>query len=387
MRILAFQPTGIVRPSIHASMVLAFRAHGIEVLNLAVPRRADEFLKLPRVVSPGIQAVFTLDLGADPYFITALKDFQASLKLPWLVWFVDDPEGYGFPKVCHPDWTIPFCWDRDIVHEFHRDPSWRGRHLTYLPLGTDPEIFFPRLSGERLSYPDGVFVGSTVHPNALYEGVIETDPDMAGEMETLWQDYHQDFRTPLLKLAWKRLAQNLSRPIDKIQADPLCRLWVKACVYKVGIRKRREVVTRVLGSGGYVFGDGGWADIVGKKQYHGRVAYGKALRKIYQESAFVLEVRQPQALTGLTQRVFDASALGSPVLAEWSPELEDLFDPEQELYCFRNLGEAEEMKERYEMDPTGARQKGIRAMARVLAQHTYYHRAQRIIESLHQFES
>jgi spore maturation protein CgeB len=98
-----------------------------------------------------------------------------------------------------------------------------------------------------------------------------------------------------------------------------------------------------------------------------------------------LDVRQPQGRTGLTQRIFDASACGSPILAEWSPELETLFDPGEEVQFFHNLEEAVDKKERYLSDPKAARKAGEKAMLRVLAQHTYRHRAARILQALRQF--
>jgi len=153
----------------------------------------------------------------------------------------------------------------------------------------------------------------------------------------------------------------------------------------VGIKKRQEVVSGVLGPAGCVFGDEGWVETLSEGLYRGWVLYGDELRKVYNSGAFILDVRQPQARTGLTQRMFDASACGSPVLTEWSPELERLFDPGDEVSCFHNLEEAVEKKERYLTDPKAARKLGEKARLKVLAHHTYRHRAARILRALQQF--
>ena len=145
-------------------------------------------------------------------------------------------------------------------------------------------------------------------------------------------------------------------------------------------------MSRVLGRTGSVYGDGRWRDFVDKDLYKGWVAYGDDLRKIYRESAFILDVRQPQARTGLTQRIFDASACGRAVLSEWSPELEVLFDPEIEVLSFHNLDEAIEMKECYLRDPRSAQKRGEQARQKVLAHHTYRIRAACILEVLRQFK-
>ena len=153
-----------------------------------------------------------------------------------------------------------------------------------------------------------------------------------------------------------RLSQKANQTIDSIRSDPLCRLWVQACVYEVGIRKRKEVVTKVLKSGGSVFGDGGWGNIVGEDRYRGGIAYGGALRKVYNGSTFILDVRQPQARTGLSQRKFDAG-LRVRVLAEWSPEFAILFDPEDEPLGFCTPDGAMERRELCLRDPEGARKR------------------------------
>jgi len=382
MRILALRPKGIVLPSVFASVVEAFRSLGIEVLDIPLPQCSHPLRSIEEIIQGHCQAIFTLNLGADPSFIAKLKELQTSLRIPWITWFVDDPEGYGFPEVCDSDWTLPFCWDEQICS---RRASWNGWPLVYLPLATDPTIFHPEQSPPELFYPGGVFVGSTAHRNGIFDLVASTTPGFGEETEILWRLYQEDFRQSLHDLAWIKAAERARQPVGLLQKDPLCRLWAKACVYQVGIRKRQEVASRVLNPDGCIFGDEGWGNKVGKDLYRGWVAYGKELRAIYCGSAFILDVRPSQARTGLTQRVFDASACGSPVVAEWAPEIEALFDPENELSIFYSLNGAVEMKELCLRDLQGAQRKAGRARQRVLAHHTYYHRAEQILKELHRF--
>ncbi|MCX5919545.1 MAG: glycosyltransferase [Deltaproteobacteria bacterium] len=169
-----------------------------------------------------------------------------------------------------------------------------------------------------------------------------------------------------------------------MRQDPLVRLWVHAVVYALGIRKRRELVSRIIGEGGGVYGDRGWHEIRGDL-YRGEVAYGDDLRRLYNASGFVLDIRQPQARTGLTQRMFDASACGRPVLAEFSREMESLFVPEKEVLTFHTLEEAQEKKEIMIRDPRKVIEMGSRAREKVLALHTYRHRAGQILKALQRF--
>jgi len=382
MRILALKPNGFVLPSIHSSMIRAFRSLGVEVLDLFIQPNSDFIPTLKETCKDRYDAIFSLDLGANHDFILNLKDLQLSIRIPWIIWFVDDPDGYKFPEACEPTLTLPFCWDGEIVK---RNFSSNGIIVKHLPLATDPSIFYREQEDANLQYPGGVFVGNTRHPNELLDAITRTTPELPGEAEALWEIYRGDFRQPLQDLAWIGLGRKISRPLEAIKIDPFCRLWVKACVYQLGIRKRKEVVSRVLESGGAVFGDEGWRDILANGLYRGWVKYGDDLRKIYNHSSFVLDVRQPQSRTGLSQRVFDASACGIPVITEWSPEIEYLFDPEEELLSFRHPEEAREMKERCLQDPDKARKMGEKARKRVLAHHTYRHRAKQILQALHQF--
>src|SRR5512137_2674867 len=95
-RILALKPKGRVLPFIHASTVRAFRSLGVEVREMPVPDDADKvktFLKSPNLP---FDVGFAQDMGGSPSFIQNFKEIQVTLKIPWIIWFVDDPEGYGF---------------------------------------------------------------------------------------------------------------------------------------------------------------------------------------------------------------------------------------------------------------------------------------------------
>ena len=105
---------------------------GSESLPIVLGNRKNQF-----------DAGFILDMGVDKTFIQNFREFQVTTKIPWIIWFVDDPEGYGFPDFCEPEWTHVFCWDREIARRLSLDGNWKGRPIVYLPLAADPEIFFP----------------------------------------------------------------------------------------------------------------------------------------------------------------------------------------------------------------------------------------------------
>lgn len=376
--ILALRAKGLVLPAIHGSLVQAFRSLGIDVLDLQTPEGEEGLACFVQVAKRHQwDALFSLDLGGSQFLVTRLNEIQDLLKIPWIVWFVDDPEGYGFPQVCESRWTLTFCWDQAIVAQCG---SWGGWPVTHLPLATDPCLFQMGRSRSGPLFPGGVFVGSTAHENQLLDSVAESIHGLEREVERLWLIYSKDFRQSPYNLAWSLAAQSSRQPRAVLERDPMWRLWVMACVRQLGIRKRIEVVSKVMGKGSGVFGDDGWREKVGEGLYRGSVPYGEQVCDIYNRSAFVLEVRQPQSRSGLTQRLYDGSACGRTVIAEWSSELPGLFDVETEVLAFRNVQECVEMRDRCVRDAREARRRGERAMARVLSHHTYVHRARTILD-------
>jgi spore maturation protein CgeB len=383
MCILALRPDGLVIPYIHASMTRAFGNLGVEVLELPFPIHEENLQTLKSFTSPGPAAVFTLDLPLHSDVKRILKSIQKTLQIPWMIWFLDDPEGYGFPDCCDPAWTMILCWDREITNQISRQDSWKGIPPVHLPLATDPEMFYPQ-SGFPLLFPEGVFVGSTAHPNPMLDEAIQNAQGFLNDVSNLWEIWKRDLSRFPHRLAWEYLEKRTGKGMEILGHDPLARLWLQAAVYALGIRKRTELVSRIMGEGGAVFGDRGWHEISGDL-YRGKVAYGDDLRRVYNGAGFILDVRQPQARTGLTQRMFDASACGRPVLTEFSPEIESLFDPEKEVLVFHDIEEAQEMKKWIFTHPQTATERGDRARTHVLALHTYRHRAVQILKTLQRF--
>ncbi len=384
-RILALRAKGLVLPAIHGSLVQAFRSFGVDVCDLQAPEGEEDLAWFVQVAKRGQwDALLSLDLGASQFLATRLREIQDFLKIPWIVWFVDDPEGYGFPQVCDPQWTLVLCWDKALLADYD---SWDGWPVTHLPLATDPSLFRMARPRQGPLFPGGVFVGSTAHKNPLLDSVARNVNGLQTEVERLWHVYSKDFRQSPYTLAWSLAARSSDKPRETLERDPMWRLWVLACVRQLGIRKRLEVVSRAMGEGSGVFGDDGWKGMVGKGLYRGSVPYGEQVCDIYNRSAFVLDLRQPQSRSGLTQRVYDGSACGRTVIVEWSSELPWLFDVETEVLSFCDVQECVEMRDRCIRDAREARRRGERAMARVLSHHTYLHRARTILEGFVKYKA
>jgi len=379
MRILALKPQGYVLPFIHAFMVKAFQSVGLEVFEAPIPRTGEDISAFLKTYHNRFDAGFIIDMGNHASFIQNFKDIQITLKIPWIIWFVDDPEGYNFPQTCEASWTYAFCWDNEICHRLIMGEDWRGRPIAHLPLAAAPEVFFQEQPKPDLVYPEGVFVGSTAHANPFLKEAA-TKSEFNKDQKFLWAIYSKDLTQSLHDLVWAYLGAKVGRAPEQVRQDPLGKLWAHACVFKLGTMKRKEIVCRILAKGA-IFGDDGWRE-AGEDHFQGPAKYGVELSWIYNRSSFVLDIRQPQARTGLTQRVFDAGACGVPVLTEWSPELEMLFDPEHELSFFRTIDEGIQRRDDLLQSSQRARKKAQAAKKRILKQHTYKERALQALRAL-----
>jgi hypothetical protein len=383
MRLLALKADGFVLPAIHNSLVKAFRSLGHEVLELSTREFAVSFKDHTSLERQTISAVFTLDLSADPHFISVLGDLQGRLRIPLISWFVDDPEGYGFPHSCDPEWTLPLCWDRQIAGYF---AAWGGLPMLYVPLATDPSIFHPgHWTNGQTQKNGGAFVGVTAHPNEVFDTIARTTPEILEAVDEIWTSYKGDFRQSLHDLVRTWVRDKTGGTGERFECDPLWQLWAKACLHQLGKKKRQCVIKKVLRCDGEVFGDIAWRDAVGDKIYRGSIPYGEKLRDLYNRSSYVLDVRQPQARTGLSQRVYDAGACGTTLIVEWTPELDLLFETEEQPFTYINSDQAAEISSRCAAHPRDAAIQSRKCMNAILSRHTFIHRARQIIDALKEF--
>jgi hypothetical protein len=379
-RILSLKPKGIVLPYIHSSIVRAFRGLDIEVTEVPAPDDPGNLISFLYSQNSRFDAGFALDMGAGLGFIQNLREIQATFQIPWIIWFVDDPEGYGFPGSLDPERSLVFCWDREIARAMSLNRNWNGRAVEHLPLAADPRIFYPEPLQAGFPREKGIFAGSTRHRNIFLESAAASTPGFEEKEKELWGIYSRDLAQPLYDLLWGYLAAERKMPADQIRQEPLAKIWVHVLAFALGRRKRVEAVSRLLDRGA-VFGDEGWRKFL-PGNYRGRIQYGGELRSAYARSHFVLDVRQPQARTGLTQRVFDAGSCGIPELTEWTPELEALFDAPEGIRSFRTIEEGIAKRDELLADERAARKRAERLRAEILVRHTYAHRIRRILKVL-----
>lgn len=107
------------------------------------------------------------------------------------------------------------------------------------------------------------------------------------------------------------------------------------------------------------------------------------LASIYAEHAWALNMRnENNVIHGLNHRSFEPLVHGTPVLHDDVEDLRRCFEPEQEILVYRDAEELAELSQRAERSPAWLARIGARGQRRVLAEHTYVHRAQTILDDL-----
>jgi spore maturation protein CgeB len=128
--------------------------------------------------------------------------------------------------------------------------------------------------------------------------------------------------------------------------------------------------------------------VVAGPQYPKSIAWPENVRRIehlaprehrafYNAQRFALNVtRRDMVLAGFSPsiRLFEAAACGTPVVSDPWPGLEAFFTPHREILLASSAEEA--LRVLRELDEGAARRMGLRARARVMAEHTAAHRAE-----------
>jgi spore maturation protein CgeB len=116
---------------------------------------------------------------------------------------------------------------------------------------------------------------------------------------------------------------------------------------------------------------------------HGGRLDVEALAAAYRGHIGVLNIRhEANTVRGLNQRSFDPYMLGTPVVSDAQPDLGNCFDEGREVLVYRNANELGELYERLRRAPRIAMDIGAAGRQRVLAEHCYKHRIDKLAAAL-----
>lgn len=365
----------------------------------AACRRLDvphHFLKLPdqelgreEYVQGLLQAVvefkpdFVLTinhLGVDKEGV--LLDLLDKMRLPLASWFVDNPHLilYLYENLNSP-WTSIFTWDRDNL------PTLRDRgfeNLTFLPLATDSERF-ASMVGRFKPRNDTAFVGnSMVHKvgskfrdSILTPALKKTYPRVAGKFNSSDELSVEKCLEENFPELWADF-KSITDVEDRLRYETMV-TWEATRVYRAGC------VRRLLDFQPIIAGDDGWQEILPDSNcwtWKRELNYYTELPFFYPQNRINFNCTSAQMKGAVNQRVFDVPVSGSFLLTDYRRQMDELFDPRQETACFSAPEEIPDLIRYYLKNP-GKREKIVRAAReRILSEHTYEIRLQKLIRSM-----
>jgi spore maturation protein CgeB len=306
-----------------------------------------------------------------------ITELLRASELPTAVWYVDNPDFIirAFPQNVSP-WVHLFVWDRHYLDDL---AGMGFTHLTYLPLATDPQLFRPFRTPPSWKFGEiqKAFVGSTWTQRVRQQlARFQGEPEKLAVIEDAARRF---ISSPAYKVREELAAifpvftgLSLQEQID-LEA---------AALWRASQWHRLENIIPLTPMGLQVYGDAAWEEFLpDKTAYGGNIGYNRELPAFYQCVAVNLNLTSLQMKDGLNQRVFDVPAAGSFLLTDYKESLFDLF-PEDEVITYRNLEEARAKLQYFVQRPAERRALANRARERVLAQHTFVHRVQTIVEHL-----
>jgi len=201
-----------------------------------------------------------------------------------------------------------------------------------------------------------------------YDLVAYTDSFFTGQHETL------GFASRCLYLPHAANTR-LSEP-DRTERLPRLVCVANPTPNRIALLRQLRSAVELYGPGWQAFADAPHA-------IHARRLDVAALAAAYRGHIGVLNIRhETNVVHGLNQRSFDPYVLGAPVVSDDQPDLRACFDEGREILIYRDAAELEEIYARLRREPQCAQEIGQAGRRRMLAEHGYTHRLDRIAAAL-----
>lgn len=307
-----------------------------------------------------------------------IADFLGREKILHINWCVDDP---FFEEIIHTrkfrksDFRVDFVSDRDYLEKM----KMRGYNAHYLPLGTDPSIFYPVQTSLSI---DSSFVGSSYLAQVdEFASMAESFlAEMVPFLATLLSEYRRNNDIDIDKMLTEKVSE-MNLP-DGLHPDKA----VFISKHLAGYLYRKETVLSLVRKfpGFRIYGDNGWLREMPPERL-GKVVYGDGLREIYNSTKVNIDINRVVIRNGFTQRVFDALACGAFLITSAKPVVADHFETDgsqREIVTFKNADELADLVRYYLTHENERMEIARRGYRKVLTSHTYDHRIAEIFNTL-----
>ena len=322
---------------------------------------------------------FTINhLGIDREGI--LMTLFEKIEMPILSWYVDNPNLIikNFKKNVSDFCTI-LVWDRDNIQDMKEIGF---KNVFYMPLGTDPDRF------KKINLADNPFkslktdisfVGKTMidqvkktfnqirAPESFKKFYKKIAVEFIETSERSVENFIKDFFPEIYKLF--QLLDEESKTYFETTVT-----WEATRIY------RYKCIKEIVPFKPLLIGDKNWRTYFRDKiNYFPEVNYYEDLPYIYNLSEINFNTTSLQMKNAVNQRIFDVPACQGFIITDYRKQMEDLFEIGEEVICYRNIDEIQELVKKY-LHYKDEREKVIKkAYNRVIKEHKYTDRALQII--------
>lgn len=348
----------------------------------------------------GIQDFVTTVLGAVTNFLPdivltvnhlgvdregVLLQILEQMDIPLASWFVDNPFLIlpVYP-VRHAEKTVIFSWDADNLGPLR---EFGYPHVEYLPLAADVHRFKARKDGGKKQWAADVsFVGNSM-VTKVRKRLEAAAPNAA--LAAKYKEVAAAFGPSEAKGPAQFLAYNFPDLLDDFKAlqTPTRMLAFETLVtWQSTLDYRLDCVKRILDFSPLIVGDTGWKELLsgypGQWRYHEEVNYYRDLPNLYPMSKVNFNCTSLQMKGAVNQRVFDVPASDAFLITDRRRQMDQLFEPDSEIVTYDNPEEIPELVARYLKDELARKKVAKAAKQRILAEHTYEHRIEKLLAKM-----
>jgi len=400
-RIAVIVSPGTAAPFVMLDYISAFIKQGYDVFTLDIrpfftlSDQEDKFQFLKRIekdvklFSPHFAVGYNIDTCIFlPKPEGEIHLFE-NLKIPYISLFYDNPMTPGFSTLMSPvvnsDLYTVFIWDHYYLDQFMQK---YGKKAHFLPLASNPDVFFPRSSAKAFECDIG-FIGS----------ISLTDNFDADRKKKGWDQWFVDFARQvidtkrinkhfplgeIINAVVDTLPETSKNAILNFSQSPEFDIFFQSVNSEIGSINRYETIQSIPAElKTNLYGTQGWKRLHEKNlSYKGKIEYHSEAPAVYTSSRVNLNITSTQLVDSVNQRVFDVPACEGFLLTDNCPSLPELFEPDIEIVVYDDLKDMKDKLIFYLNNDTQRNKIARRARKRFLAHHTYQHRVQQIISVL-----
>ncbi len=307
-----------------------------------------------------------------------ISSFLNSIEIPVAVWYVDSPTIIvkAFSKNATPN-TVVFVWDRTYIEDVK---AMGFESVYYLPLATDETVFTPRnLTQEefQLYAAETGFIGNSMVRST--EEYMERLPrplhPLVDKVARPMSEKRQRFVEALMILD-DRDFKILNACSEKTKSD-----FETAVLRRATFLYRLSCIEHLSSFNTVIHGDKGWKEILhGGYIIRPKLNYYNELPIFYNACKINFNATSLQMREAVNQRVFDVPACGAFLLTDHQKAIEELFEVGKEVITYKEPEEIPELVRFYLRHDTEREKIATRARERILNEHTYVHRLQKVID-------